>query len=260
MNNNILEGGTIVLRCKDLKIVKIRISTPQEFLNIASSIEKLSNLSELNMLYPFFFRPMYNILENGWQMYQPEIEFSKLLASDEWRVSQVNKDFEVCSSYPKSIIVPKAITDEQIIQSAHFRELNRFPVISFRNKNGAILMRSSIPVQNAKRCRADEAILNHVLGKSKKGFIVDTWGKNKSSTETDQHYSQWRKIVRKIGNVSSVSSILDSFSKMVEGCNDTSCSTDKWLSRLENSGWLGLVLNSLNAACVIAQCLEQEGT
>lgn len=144
-------------------------------------------------------------------------------------------------------------------------------------------MRSSQPMnnQNIKRCRADEAILNVVLGRSKKGFIVDTWGKGKSNTETDQHYTQWRKVTRPVGNLSSASGILDSFSKFIEGksvntahvsivrlidkrnhlaCNDLSCNSDKWLSRLDGSGWLTLVLNSLNAACVVAQCLDQEGS
>lgn len=142
-------------------------------------------------------------------------------------------------------------------------------------------MRSAQPVsiQGIKRCRADEAILNVVLGRSKKGFIVDTWGKGKSNTETDQHYSQWKKVNRAIGNVSSPSAILDSYAKLIEGintfskllplhyiiffitaCNDITCSVDKWLSRLDASGWLSLVLNSLNAACVVAQCLDQEGS
>lgn len=125
-------------------------------------------------------------------------------------------------------------------------------------------MRSSQPATNPiKRCRADEAILNMVLGKSKKGFIVDPWGgkaNSKSNSECDAHYSQWRKVSRPIGNFNHASGILDSFTKLVEACNDISCSSDKWLTRLENSGWLSLVLNSLNTACVVAQCLHQEGS
>lgn len=50
------------------------------------------------------------------------------------------------------------------------------------------------------------------------------------------------------------------FANCFLACNDTSCSTDKWFDRLENSNWLTLVLNSLNAACVVAQCLDQEGS
>lgn len=69
----------------------------------------------------------------------------------------------------------------------------------------------------AKRCRSDEAILNVVLGRSKKGFILDTWSKNKSNSEFDLHYNQWRKVTRPIGNLSSVSGILDCFSKLIDG-------------------------------------------
>lgn len=43
-------------------------------------------------------------------------------------------------------------------------------------------------------------------------------------------------------------------------CNDTQCSTDKWLDRLEHSNWMSLVLNAMNASCVVAQCLDQEGS
>jgi myotubularin-related protein 9 len=53
--------------------------------------------------------------------------------------------------------------------------------------------------------------------------------------------------------------MLDCFSKIVEACVDTTCSTEKWLSRLENSGWMNLVLSSLNTSCIVAQCLDQDG-
>lgn len=159
--------------------------------------------------------------------------------------------------------MPKAISDEQIIQSAGFRELGRFPLISYRHENGAVMMKSSQPnPSTTKRCRADEAILNWLLSKSQKGFIVDTWGGGKNSSkctsENEQHYSQWKKVVRPIGNFNHPSGILDCFSKLIEACNDTNSSTEKWLNRLESAGWLSLVLNSLNTSCIVAQCLAQD--
>ncbi|XP_058118339.1 myotubularin-related protein 9 [Anopheles ziemanni] len=262
--NNILEGGTIILKCKDLRIIALKIASPQEYFNISNSIEQLSNLEEAKMLYPFFYIPMYNMLEDGYSLYQPEQEFAKLLAtSDDWRLTTVNSAYQVCPTYGAKLVVARSITDEQIVQSAAFRDGGRFPVLSYRHGNGAAMLRSAQPVAApgvTKRCRADEAILNAVLGRSKKGFIFDTWGKGKSSTtETDQHYSQWKKVNRPIGQFSSVSALLDSFVKLMDACNDVQCSPDKWLSRLEMSGWLGYVLNALNAACVVAQCLDQEG-
>ncbi|ALC43531.1 CG5026 [Drosophila busckii] len=309
-------GGIITLKCKDLRIITLEIKHAKEFLNVANSLEALSALQNSELEYPFFYRPMYSILEDGYTMFRPELEFAQLIsglsmggasspnvanitictpstssmsnsiphplqngfaldaaaaltgstsslaASCEWRISHVNKDFGVCATYGATLIVPKAISDEQLALSAAFRDGGRFPLLSYRHENGATLMRSAQPlsIQGIKRCRADEAILNVVLGRSKKGFIVDTWGKGKSHTESDPHYSQWKKVNRAIGNVTSPASILDSFAKLIEACNDVGCSTDKWLTRLENSGWLSLVLNSLNASCVVAQCLEQEGS
>lgn len=46
---------------------------------------------------------------------------------------------------------------------------------------------------------------------------------------------------------------------MFSACNDVNCSPDKWISRVENSGWLTHVQNTLNIACLVAQCIDQEG-
>lgn len=70
MVNNILEGGTITLKCKNLRIISLEIFTSQEFINIANSIEQLSNLNNISLLYPYFYRPMYNILEDGYTIFR----------------------------------------------------------------------------------------------------------------------------------------------------------------------------------------------
>lgn len=53
---------------------------------------------EPTKLYPFFYRPMFAILEDGWTAFRPETEYSQLVTSqaDVWRISYVNKDFSVC--------------------------------------------------------------------------------------------------------------------------------------------------------------------
>jgi len=42
-------------------------------------------------------------------------------------------------------------------------------------------------------------------------------------------------------------------------CNDTTASMDKWLSRLESSNWMSHIRDTLNCACLVAQCLDQVG-
>ncbi|KAL7037112.1 hypothetical protein ACKWTF_009076 [Chironomus riparius] len=262
MNVNVPgKGHNIVLKLKDLRIVTLEIPTAQDFLSVASSIEQLSTLKDPKTLYAFYYRPIYHLyLENGFSIFRPEIEFSKLLASDEWRLSTVNETYEICPSYNGKLVVPKCITDEQIIASSTYRDLGRFPLVCYKHENGAVLMKSSQPnVNHTRRCKADEAILNFLLNKTQRGYIIDTTGgKNKWSCENEQHYHLWKKFIRPIGNVAHPSSYLDCFSKLIEACNDISSSTEKWLTRLESSGWLTLVLNSLNTACIVAQCIAQE--
>lgn len=136
MLNNTLQGGFITLKCKDLRIISLEINKSQEYLNIANSIEQLSNLNCQKYLYPYFYRPMYTILEDGYTMFRNELEFAKLLATDEWRLTHVNKDFSVCPTYGPKLVVPKTITDDEIMQSAGFRDGGRFPLLSYRHENG----------------------------------------------------------------------------------------------------------------------------
>ena len=48
-------------------------------------------------------------------------------------------------------------------------------------------------------------------------------------------------------------------SKLIEACNDSNSSMDKWLSRVESSGWLSQVQSVLGCACLVAQCISEEG-
>ena len=76
-----------------------------------------------------------------------------------------------------------------------------------------------------------------------------------SGFEIESHYPQWRRIHKPIERRNS---LLDSLSKLIEGCLDTGSSMDKWLSRLESSQWLSHVKETLNCACLVAQCIDQE--
>lgn len=223
-----LNGGSIILKCKDFRLIHLDIATTEEFLNVYASIERLSNLDKLESLYPFFYRPMYNILEDGHTLFKLETEYAKLLASDEWRVSHVNQNYTVCPSYSASVIVPKSIEDEVIVASASFRDGGRFPVLSYRHDNGAVLLRSSQPLlnNNNKRSRADERILNAVLGAGKKGYIIDTRSpsyvnhcKGKGGgTEPDSHYNQWKRVHKPLDKIAKCDgSLMESLSKLIDG-------------------------------------------
>lgn len=171
---------------------------------------------------------MYTILEDGHTLFKTEIEFAKLLASDEWRISTMNKNYEICPTYSSTLIVPKTIDDETIAASAAFREGGRFPTLSYRHENGAVLLRSGQPLlcSSNKRCRSDEKLLNSVLGPYKKGYVIDTRSagyanqcKSKGGgTEPDGHYNQWKRLNKGLDKIANCNgALLDSLAKLMDG-------------------------------------------
>ncbi|GMH63205.1 hypothetical protein TL16_g03653 [Triparma laevis f. inornata] len=50
-----------------------------------------------------------------------------------YRISTVNKDYSICHSYPRDLIVPRHITDDELIQVAAFRSEGRLPIMSWGN-------------------------------------------------------------------------------------------------------------------------------
>lgn len=260
--------GTITIKCKDLRIIQLEITGMDECLNIASSIEALSTLDSITLMYPFFYRPMFEVTEDGWSSFLPEQEF-ELLASEteDWRLSEVNRDFSVCQSYPPVVIVPKSIDDESLRKVAAFRQGGRFPVLSYyHRKNGMVMMRSSQPLTgtNGRRCKEDEKLINATLRPGKRGYIIDTRSLNVAQQarakgggfEQEAYYPQWRRIHKSIERFNILQ---ESLIKLVEACNDQSHNMDRWLSKLEASNWLSHIKEILTTACLAAQCIDREG-
>ena len=51
---------------------------------------------DITLKYPFYYRPTFEILEDGWQAFRPESEknrYKELM--EDWRVSHANRDYKV---------------------------------------------------------------------------------------------------------------------------------------------------------------------
>ncbi|XP_033640432.1 myotubularin-related protein 9-like isoform X2 [Asterias rubens] len=259
--------GQLTIKCKNFMIIQLDINGMEECLNIASSIEMLSNLESVTLTYPFFYRPMADVLEDGWQAFLPETEFARM-NTDDWRLSFVNKNFQVCPTYPQAVVVPKNIDDDCIMQAAAFRQGGRFPVLSYLHAaNGTVILRSGqpLPGPNGKRCKEDESLLNSTLGIGKRGYIIDTRSYNSAVNsrskgggfETEAHYPQWRRVHKPLDRFSSLQ---ESLTKLMEACNKNTNSMDKWLGHLGASSWLSNVKEVLTTACLVAQCVDRENS
>ena len=56
---------------------------------------------DVQLQYPFFYKPTFTVMEDGWHAFGLEREFSRMKdLSDEWRLSAVNADYSVTFSCP----------------------------------------------------------------------------------------------------------------------------------------------------------------
>ncbi|KAG5673821.1 hypothetical protein PVAND_003835 [Polypedilum vanderplanki] len=77
--------------------------------------------------------------------FKEELDRLKFDLKGAWRVSNINSDFKLCSSYPKQLIVPACISDETLAAVANFRSSKRIPIVTYRHPSGAVIARSSQP-------------------------------------------------------------------------------------------------------------------
>ncbi|XP_050443434.1 myotubularin-related protein 9 isoform X2 [Adelges cooleyi] len=255
--------NSVTLKCKDFRIIVFDMPYIEQAASVAASIESLMLTDTEHFHHIVGNKVAVNECRSPFDV---QSQCEKLIAGDKmWRISEVNKAYRVCSSYPELTVVPSNVDDAMLIASAKFRQNGRYPVLSYRHEKGSVLMRSSQPLvgPSSKRCKQDERVINSVLGPGKRGYIIDTRSiANAASAkargggfEMETHYPQWRRVNSALErhNV-----LLDSLSKLVEACNDTTCSIDRWLNKLNGSEWLSHVKDTLNAACLVAQCLNQE--
>lgn len=259
--------NSLIIKCKNFRVIQLDIKSHEDLKSVADSIDWLSNLDDPRLMYPFYYCRNFDIIEDGWQTFELDREYRKLLqVADDWRVSNANKDFKLCSTYPEKIIVPKLITDESLVKVAQFRCLNRFPVLSYLHKpNRAVIVRSGQPMVGPgnKRCKEDERLLTSIIG-NQRGHIIDTRHENIAQLaktkggghEPESHYPLMRRCHKPIARYNT---LVDSLHKLIDGCQDKQSTTEKWISTLESSNWFGHIQSVLECACVVAQCIDHEG-
>lgn len=82
-----------------------------------------------------------------------------------WRISKANENGELCSSYPKELLIPSCIADTILKKGAQFRSYGRVPAVVWRHTgNGAALARCSQPEVGwlGWRSPEDEALLKAI--------------------------------------------------------------------------------------------------
>jgi hypothetical protein len=128
----------------------------------------------------------FDIEEDGWEVYKPEQEFNRMFESISpkyrWTISDVNKDYRVCATYPSVLCFPPSIEPTIAARSAEFRDGGRLPALSWIDPvTLASITRCSQPLPGRlgnTRSREDEHLIHQIFKSNPDhpqtgGYILD---------------------------------------------------------------------------------------
>uniref|UniRef100_A0A3B5L6J5 Uncharacterized protein n=1 Tax=Xiphophorus couchianus TaxID=32473 RepID=A0A3B5L6J5_9TELE len=102
--------------------------------------------------------------ENGWFVYKAMEEFRRQgLPNNKWRITFINKSYDLCDTYPTVLAVPFKCKEDDLRRVAAFRSRGRIPVLSWiHRENQAVIVRCSQPLvgMSGKRNKDDERYLD----------------------------------------------------------------------------------------------------
>ena len=58
------------------------------------------------------------------------------IPNHDWKVDDINSNFDLCDTYPPLICVPTSTTKAMLFGSSKFRSGSRLPVLSYLHSNG----------------------------------------------------------------------------------------------------------------------------
>ncbi|EDL26584.1 X-linked myotubular myopathy gene 1, isoform CRA_b, partial [Mus musculus] len=198
-------------------------------------------------LFAFVNEEKFNV--DGWTVYNPVEEYRRQgLPNHHWRISFINKCYELCETYPALLVVPYRTSDDDLRRIATFRSRNRLPVLSWIHpENKMVIMRCSQPLvgMSGKRNKDDEKYLDVIRETNKqtsKLMIYDARPSvnavaNKATGggyESDDAYQNSELSFLDIHNIHVMRESL----KKVKDIVYPNIEESHWLSSLESTHWL----------------------
>ncbi|MGH0122876.1 UNVERIFIED_CONTAM: hypothetical protein FKN15_023836 [Acipenser sinensis] len=255
------------IACKDMR--NLRFALKQEGHSRRDIFELLFRyafpLSHSLQLFAFLSQEKFS--ENGWNVYNAILEYKRQgLPNSKWRITFVNKQYELCDTYPTVLMVPFKATDEDLRKVSAFRSRNRIPVVSWIHPvNHAVIMRCSQPLvgMSGKRNKDDERYLDTIReanGQTAKLTIYDARPNvnavaNKATGggyEGEDAYQNAELVFLDIHNIhvmrESLKKLKDIVYPQVEETH--------WLSSLESTHWLEHIKLVLAGAIQVADKLS----
>ncbi|XP_062841785.1 myotubularin-related protein 6 isoform X1 [Trichomycterus rosablanca] len=160
-------GCPLLIQCRNFRVVHFVVPRERDCHDVYSSLVRLLRPVSYDELYAFSYNPKQNEQQRdeGWQLLDLAAEFERMgVPCDQWQLTDVNREYKVCETYPRDLYVPITASKPIIVGSSKFRSKGRFPVLTyFYQEKKAALCRCSQPLSGfSARCLEDEHMLQAI--------------------------------------------------------------------------------------------------
>ncbi|XP_064637121.1 myotubularin-related protein 8-like isoform X3 [Lineus longissimus] len=288
-------GSPLQIRCKTFLCVTFIIPRERDCHDVYTTLLKLSQPGRigetprtLEDLYAFHYtNPELTTPKSyGWDFFDLQSEYLRMgVPNENWVLTHINKDYEICDTYPRYLYVPQPASTAVLIGSSRFRSRGRLPVLSYlHSKNRAAICRCSQPLAGfSARCVEDEQMLQAILKanpQSKFMYVVDTRPKQNLSDQSSMWTTlQTMTLINAMANkaagkgyenenfysdikfqflgIENIHVMRNSLQKLTDVCELKNPSSSAFLNGVENSGWMKHIRSLVETALFIAEAAER---
>ncbi|XP_077861833.1 phosphatidylinositol-3,5-bisphosphate 3-phosphatase MTMR6-like [Saccoglossus kowalevskii] len=219
-------GSPLQIRCKNFQAATFIIPRERDCQDIFISLCKLSKPVVLEDLYAFHYNsPNLQISKSsGWNLFDMETDYSRMgIPNDNWCVSSVNKNYDICDTYPRQLYMPTNVSTPVLVGSSKFRSRGRLPALSYLHRENQI-----------------NAMANKATGKGYENtdFYLD--------------------IKFQFLGIENIHVMRGSLQKLIEVCELKNPSMSSFLDGLEASSWLKHIKAVMDTSVFIAKAVAEE--
>ncbi|MCQ2818407.1 MAG: hypothetical protein MJ252_14160 [archaeon] len=125
----------ILITVKDQRVITILFKMNQGNALCSNLLELVNGLQTPSYLnFAKKYNMDYHPKNNGWLLYDPYKEYQRqgvTKTSSLFRITNANTNYTICETYPKVLVCPASITDDDYRKASEFRTKCRVPTLSY---------------------------------------------------------------------------------------------------------------------------------
>jgi len=266
----------IMAECKDFRLVKFSFGVQTDAESAFRGIEQFLTVKQTHR-FCFFNLELAEAKKEKRltsDVYSLPTEFERFCQkfhslSSHWRITDCNRDYGVCSTYPKLFVVPSSLVDADVVKAAEHRSKGRIPILSYVHQNGATITRCAQPLTGLKdkKSKADikfGAALVNATPHSEGLHIMDARPKLNAKAngavggghENTSHYGKATTL--KFLDIENIHAMRNCLNSLKDTCLSNSTAS-QWLTSVDNSQCLTHVKIILDGTIQIVELVEKGG-